>query len=211
MTRHAFLFLALIASLVACNEPPPDVWKQLCVEADRHDFRPKTLNISGDPVIAYRWEFTPSMQYELDGGDQCDWNKLHGVSWNWLNNHDNSFMVAWRWNPAGFWQVGAYYHDEGDTHWASAECSEPTAQETDPAIPVAAIYPGPDGSAQFETHMNFQPNGFAALTIITATETLFFEHFFGVEADNTYREIGPWFGGNRTAPHDMCLKRKRIN
>ena len=194
----------------ACQSPPVDVWQDFCVEADRHDFKPSPLNIDDAPYIAYRWTFTPSMQYELLGGDQCDWNKLHGVSWNWLNNHDNSFMVAWRWNLDGFWQIAGYYHDEGTTRWAGATCTEPTAQETDPAIPVVEVYPDADGFGHFETHMNFQPNGFAALTIITTGATVFYEHYFGIESDNRYREIGPWFGGNQPAPHAMCMARKRI-
>jgi len=210
------LNMRLIAPIVAlliltgCSAPPIGVWQEFCVQAGKHDFKPSPLTIDKRPNIAYQWKFTPSMQYDLGGPDQCDWNKLHGVAWHVFNNHEDAFMVAWRWNLDGYWQVAAYYHDEGETGWAGAPCNYASSLETNPDIPVAIVYPSPDGNGYFSTHIDLQPNGHAAITIL-ADEIAFYEHYFGIETDDRYREVGPWFGGNQPAPHAMCMMRKRMN
>lgn len=206
------VYLALIFIFVAsaCNRPAVGVWEEFCVRTGSHDFKPSPLIINNDANIAYEWKFTPSMRYDLDGSDQCDWNKLTGVSWNLLNNHKDAFMVAWRWHLDGYWQVAAYYHDEGRTFWADAPCTYANAYETDPAIPVSIVYPDESGGGYFQTHIDIQETtGHASVTIL-ADETTFFEHYFGVEPGQNYREIGAWFGGDEVAPHSMCLQRKRI-
>lgn len=37
--------------------------------------------------------------YELDNGDQLDWNKVTGISSNPLKPDQNALLIAWRWNP----------------------------------------------------------------------------------------------------------------
>jgi hypothetical protein len=142
------------------------------------------------------------MRYELPIEDQCDWNKLHGVSWEILNNHEDALMVAWRWCRGGFFELAPYIHDDGVTIWAGGYCN-PNANE----LPVAKVLPGD----VFTTRLILAQEGWATVEIRTPGGSVTYRHFYGVEPDNRYREIGPWFGGNREAPHAMCLQRQRLN
>jgi hypothetical protein len=52
--------------------------------------------------------------YNLDGGDQFDWNKLTGISFNPLNPSRDAVMIGWRWNNlTNKIQLGAYFNVKG--------------------------------------------------------------------------------------------------
>ena len=205
MKYRAVSLITVVCLAAACSAPEVGQWQTFCVDADAHAFKPAALILGHEKVITYQWEFSTSMRYNLGNGDQCDWNKLHGVSWQLLTNHEDALMVAWRWNIAGYWEVAPYYHHEGNTYWAGG-CNQPEAMLTDPEITITKVYPG----ELFLTTLTLAKDGRASVEIRTNYSYTYFDHYFGIEADNKYREIGPWFGGNRTAPHAMCMQRKRL-
>lgn len=208
------LFLPLLLLLISgCYSPEVNVWDELTIKEGKHASKPYDLTWNDNTVIAYRWEFTESCQYELDGNDQCDWNKLTGYSFDFFTNHKNSLIVAWRWDVSGFWWVAPYYHKDSDVFWTDATCStqEIEGLSVDPDLIPVAVYPG----QTFETHFNIRAdlNACFVTILVPGTESSSF-YQLDLPHDNDYgntREIYPWFGGNQVAPHEMVIKRLLID
>jgi hypothetical protein len=199
ITRLAALFIVL-SSLTSCSQKEGDI-QFLCVGKDEHVFKPTSLNIGKYDVVGYKWEFDENMMYELCCGDQADWMKLTGVSAHTTTNHKNSFMCAFRWHTDGYWELGAYYHKNGEVFKPSSN----------PEIGSIKIYPNELGKASFETYINIHhpDRNSLSLTIISDDGNYFFEHVFDVTFSNV-RIINIYFGGNQKAPYVLCVGREII-
>jgi len=145
--------------------------------------------------------FTESCRYTLDNGDQDDWNKGGGVSFDLLTNHTDSAMWAWRWNPERqVIQLSTYCHVDGGVLKARTALGP---DQTSPEV-VAEVEIGQtvDISLRIE-HDRY------AFTFETAegTSNYWTPHNHDKKLART---IGAWFGGNRQAPQriDIYLTRK---
>jgi len=213
-TRTLFFALALILS--ACNQQPINDADLLCVDEGQHAFKPSTFRWVNASVLAYGYEFGSSIAYDFtadadpgNDSDQCDWNKLGGLSADLFDNHENSLMVAFRYDLSGQLLLSPYYHLDGVSYWAPAPCSGfTTSNLEDPALPFLVI----DPTAAFECHFNRQTETVVSVIVISGEQTLFFEKEFPNADFDRWREIGPWFGGNRPnpGPGQICLKRTAI-
>ncbi len=125
--------------------------------------------------------------YQLDKGDQYDWNKLTGISFNPLNPAQNAIMVGWRWNPTiNKVQVCAYFNVNG-------------------TIVSPEIVLGPILNANPTDLVNFEIN-YNKVTIWVGNEKIEVDVPKALKKSYlTSFRIQPYFGGNRPAPNDLEL------
>jgi hypothetical protein len=199
-----FLFTILITS---CSQPTLDLWTTACVDQGRHAYKPGIWN-TGEDVVAYEWLFTEESRYELPGVDQQDWNKLTGISFNLLNSRKWSFMVGWRYNlDLDSMELTPYYHLEANRY--SVDWGDPEGNQIWKGEPLRV---GIDEIFSTRITVDEQGSeGWVYLEVITSQTSRTHEWNFGEVVQGSRREINAWFGGNRTAPADLCLHRKRIN
>ena len=202
-------FLSLILLFGACrDEVPTDQFEVLTIKEDANRATPYRLSWEERSYLAYEWIFDESAEYDILDTDQCDWNKLTGLSLNLLTNHVNSLMVSWRYDLQGFLWLAPYYHQDGSTFWADVPCSQAQIAVVDPDLKALRVNIGD----VVETHMNVSvQKSIITLTIInTATnQSVYYEKEWGEPFTNT-REIYPWFGGSESAPHDITIRRRLI-
>ena len=204
---------ALIATLTifGCGsiEPLPDGWLELTINEGSNRAKPYRFTWKPRSYLSYEWRFDQSAAYELGDIDQCDWNKLTGLSLHKFGNHKNSVLVAWRYDREGFLWIAPYYHENENVFWADASCTDgftPTA--IDPDLQAIRV----DIGDVIETHINLNIQGdWTALTIINTETgaTSYWENEWEIDFTHT-REIFPWFGGNEKAPHDITIYRRLI-
>lgn len=193
--------------LLGCGKQEFRYWESLKIEEGQHRSTPYRLTWNDDSYLYYEWYFSALSVYELGDIDQCDWNKLTGVSFHLASTTNNSLLVAWRYDRAGFFWVAPYYHQSGNTYWSNVLCTDFHVPNT-PDETLVAIRA--DFGDIIETHINIvRDMNCAAVTIINQTtgETSFFEVSYDFELEKI-REVYPWFGGNETAPNDIYLSRR---
>lgn len=205
------LLLLLLAPLlfVGCYEPEPNEWERLVIEEGSHRARPYRLTWDQTSKLAYLWQTNDTWAYNLGNRNQCDWNKLGGFSFHKFTNHKDAFMVAWRYDLAGHLWLAPYYHENGNTWWARADCTtEINAAAVDPDLPTLRVNIGDE----FETHLTInRDQRYTAISVINKTtgEGIFWERTWDRDLGRV-REIYPWFGGDEEALHDIILLRRLL-
>jgi hypothetical protein len=168
----------------------------LCVKKGNHKFKPYDFVWNDYDYLVFEWTFSDDCIYTLDGNDQKDWNKLTGVSAHPFTNHNNSFMIAWRWSPNGYWEIAPYLHDQNKVLYP----------EKDSTIPRLAVFP----SQSFTTEMTILSDlKTINVVVVSPLGRIEYQYKFDAKFDKI-RYINAWFGGNRKAPHSMCIKQKLI-
>lgn len=206
--KNLFPLLLLLTLAFSCQEPDFDAWQVIRIKEDNHRSSPWHYDWNKVSYRAYKWELKHSCLYSHGDSDQCDWNKLTGASHRLLTNHTSSLMTAWR-QPVDtieIFQLGAYYHDGNYVYHPPGTCSDPTHITYDD-LPVINAEP----NQEFETHERINEDHDYHSFYVENMETgefYDFGHEFG-EFTRT-REIGPWFGGTKPAPHDMLMIRLLI-
>lgn len=151
----------------------------LTVRHTRHRFRPFMPWFIFRKRVVATVAFHPSCKYLL-GADQSDWNKLIGIGF-FPHHQRNSYRFGWRYSPErGMVEIGAYWYQEG--------------QRMDYAI----------CHVPFNRMIRFSLHYQDGLIIWKV----------GEDAGHITRgawpwlgyKLGPWFGGNRPAPHDMKIE-----
>ncbi len=191
MKYKILIFLLLSLFLNSCNKLHYDTYYALCVDTNEHGFKPRENTYNKRVEYSYEYYFDSTCIYTLNQVDQQDWNKLGGFSFDLHTNHQNSFMIGWRYMD-GYFQLAPYQHLNGQR-----VLHEPAIYEISPndkfIVTMIIDY-------DLET---------VTLTIVSQYE-MFHEQFFYHNINNRSREIFPWFGGNNAATHYMCIYRKQI-
>jgi hypothetical protein len=154
-------------------------------------FLHKALNfINRKRVLNFRVYFHSSCEYDLGTIDQFDINKLHGFSLG-FNHHQDSARFGWR-SAGNKIELFAYCYVSGN-RMVEKICSITTDEfyelklrDTGTGYYEFSVY------NQFETILN---------TMYVSKQTGF----------KTGMKLWPYFGGNRTAPHDMQIQINQIN
>lgn len=188
---NKFLLIFLTVFTLGCNKLVYNTYYPLCVEANSHGFLPRENTWNDRVEYNYEYYFDTTCIYSLNEVDQMDWNKLGGASFHLIGNHENSFMVGWRYLD-GHFQLAPYQHLNGQRI-----LHEPAIIEINP-YDVFRVYITVSYSEKI-----------VALTITTEFET-YHNQFYYPAMEKKSREIFPWFGGNNAATHYMCLYRKQI-
>ena len=122
-------------------------------------------------------QFAPSCRYDI-GQDQSDWNKLTGFT---LGCASNSVRIGWRWNGEHV-ELGAYIHENGK------RVVTPFKVKCDLNVDIR-------------------------IGIVRLSDTEFLFHVDEKDYLYTFKKkrpywgwmMHPYFGGNRSAPHDVTL------
>lgn len=145
--------------------------------------------------IGWKVRFRDSCRYDHGDADQADWNKLPGLSWNLFTNHDDAVMLGWRWNTEkDAFELAPYLHLDGEPIHSFTEPVQVGSKETF-WFAVGAYYGAPKAHLQI-----WFGDG------STKQYPPFWFYDLGVWA----RVIHAWFGGNKTAPHDMYLEYEQV-
>ena len=130
----------------------------------------------------FEWnvKFNNTCKYKI-GADQMDWNKLVGIS-NYLNPRIDSIRFVWRYDSYfDMFEIGVY-------------------KEVDEAFKAYSICTVKTNEV-FEMRFTFSRN-FVKASVNNNSLTLPFL------IDNFVWRLNPYFGGNRTSPHNMKIKLK---
>lgn len=134
------------------------------------------------PEMAHRVQFTPSCRYDI-GPEQADINKLFGVGYI-PSHHHNSVRFGWRYDIAsGMIEILAYWYRNRVRQWSS--------------LKFVAI-------GQWNNYVIRRLGNVHELWINND------RHIIDVPSQRIGFVLGPYFGGNMTAPHDITINIERI-
>ena len=137
--------------------------------------------------IAMSFSFDYTCAYFHNDDDQFDWNKLTGISFG-IDARNESVMIGWRYNRIlNQFELAAYYHISDERLISNILLRVFADKEVKAMI-----------SVDYEQKMyTVEINAADSFNVVQQK----FKH------DRTLaRRIHPWFGGNKTAPHDMTIK-----
>lgn len=208
---YIIISLWALATLFSCNPNTPttiDGFEAVEIKEGKH-FSSNGNRGVGKNEPAYMWRFQNSSAYvhhpertPLFQGDQKDWNKLIGLSYNLFSNHINSVMVGWRWNPdTELMQLNTYAHVNEARQIGAVMMEVELEQNLQTSIKkissnevIVSIMSEGDSERGFE-----------------ANEATYIVEFQGQNLPTTTRKIATYFGGNLPAPHDILIYRKKLN
>lgn len=189
------LILLFALWCIACSQPSVDICEQIpgfttySVAKGFHDFLPNDQPISiSTPNVSFELILDESMWWEFDGNtDYFDISKFVGITDASNANNKNSTILGWRpyKNERNHFELFAFVNNE------NAEFS-------------------------FSKIGTFKSGEVLTGTIQWVRDSAYFKikdgesklHFKTLYADSkditTFRGIGGWFGGNLTAPQNMC-------
>jgi hypothetical protein len=185
-------------------------WKTYTMESGHHSSEPVRARLhAGFFPRSWSWDvmFDDSAEYDFDSVDQLDINKLVGVSvWSHLAN---SFRFGWRWSAAkAAVEVLPFVTIRGvDNRLTSA--------------PLATVRPGEVLNLRVEICRSSATLSASAVDRQPVVATIAGQHGprnQGLAVFVYPRKWGPlvgyhlhpYFGGNRTAPHDVRLRIKQL-
>lgn len=209
--KWLFVLVSIWAILSSCNPNTPttiDGFEAVEIKEGKHFSSNGNRGVAPKEPI-YMWRFQQSSAYihhpdrtPLFQGDQKDWNKLIGLSYNLFSNHINSVMVGWRWNPdTELMQLNTYAHVNEARQIGSVMIEveleqnfQTSIKKISPQLVMVSLVSEADPKRGFE-----------------ANESTFIVEFQGQNIPITTRKIATYFGGNLPAPHDILIYRKQLN
>ncbi len=143
--------------------------------------------------------FTESCKYDLKTEDQLDWNKLYGFTLGLIGPKDqrnpvhyNSVRFGWRYNvELDVFEISAYCYSQGVRKEPILVGSFPVGKKIE--LDFIPVY----GARKISMYLNSK----LVYTYKVPDEIQFDKLSKGWV-------LHPYFGGNRTAPRTMCIKRK---
>ena len=135
------------------------------------------------------FRFTESCRYNLDNGDQFDWNKLCGVNFTLPGQPLKAVMLGWRYDPESDYIVIAPYINDPEL----GRMMFP---------PLARVLIG----YSFPVRISRTKSGRWRFAAFINDEWQ--EEFYEVSFKNEWgRDVAGWYGGNRPAPHFIKIER----
>ena len=133
-------------------------------------------------LLAYRVGFTESCRYDI-GRDQGDINKLFGVGY-FPSHHENSVRVGWNYDiVSGKINIFAYWYAEGKRGWQYLR-----------SVDLGVVY-------YFKMYIDGDMH---RLDIAGRNYQV------DVKSTSICYLLRPYFGGNKTAPHDIVIDIKKV-
>lgn len=140
-------------------------------------------------VFTWQVTFTDSCRYDLQGPDQLDTNKLVGVGY-LPHHHVDSARFGWAYNlDSGKIDLSAYCYHRG----------------TRLIKPICSCEIGRPYKLTLYCMLGVYTFDCADMTMLSITESVDIHH--GHDKALQYR-LGPYFGGNQKAPHDIRIEIK---
>lgn len=133
-------------------------------------------------LLAYRVGFTESCRYDI-GRDQGDINKLFGVGY-FPSHHENSVRVGWNYDlVSGRINLFAYWYVGGKRDWQYLR-----------SVDIGIMY-------YFKMYIDDD---------IHRLDIAGRNYRVDVHSTPICYLLRPYFGGNRTAPHDIVIDIKKV-
>lgn len=152
------------------------------IKEGRHSAFPPTLGLFIDKQsITKTVSFDDSCRYTLADGDQEDVNKLFGIGYFW-SHHTDSARFGWRYNPSkDKIELLAYCYVNGERV----------------INPITDL----DFNKDYNLTLNINPNIY----------TFYLDNALKTGVYKTHNKrfgfpLGPYFGGNKPAPHKITIK-----
>lgn len=167
------------------------------VQKGEHDFKPNNQvfftfksKVSGSFRMDVSMWFSREDPDYSHGEDVKDWNKLAGVTWFFSGNSNRSAMLAWRpvESEKGLFQLAGYVNPLGGGFKAEKIMQVRAGELIDFKVIWSA------GMAVFKIRRPGEDWIFAQMPLDDPP-------WWG----RIYRQLGPWFGGNRAAHKRMEL------
>jgi len=133
-------------------------------------------------LLIYRVAFTESCRYDL-GKDQGDINKLFGVGY-FPSHHENSVRIGWNYDVvSGKINIFAYWYAEGIRGWQYLR-----------SVDIGMNY-----------YFKIYIDGDAHRLDISGRN-----YRVDVKSTPVCYLLRPYFGGNKTAPHDIVIDLNKV-
>jgi hypothetical protein len=171
------LLIIILFSLLACVKKEGG-YKIYTIEEGTHGDS-LYVELLRESPSSFNVIFNKSCTYDI-GDDQSDWNKLIGFSDCNDCHHENSVRIGWRWYQ-GKMQVCGYYYNNGERCWTEA---------IDVAL-HSEIYCG----------LRLEPDHYI---VVIEDQVMIIPRTNSCET-GVYYKLFPYFGGNRTAPHNINI------
>ena len=149
------------------------------------------LNRRINHIWSREYIFDESCEYLLDNGDQYDWNKLYGWTFGALGIHNDSIRIVWRYNPiTKLIELASYYYIDGKRlYFQLATCK--IGEKIKTSIEVL----------DNKTRITITTDK-TYIKLMDFNESVKRKPLFG---------CGLYFGGNRTAPHNITVRYNNID
>jgi hypothetical protein len=160
----------------------------------------KAHNIKGDKALHWKISVDDKAIYDLDDPvDHLDWNKVLGIKKEYFNPHYHSIMLAHRWNPFTSKHEWAYYiHD-------------PKHGIIKP--PEGEVFYTSEHTSTLTFNLYFSKYDKSRCYFYIYTEDKIYNSFVyesSAPLAGRWWETNLWFGGNRRAPSNYSITKKRI-
>lgn len=170
--------------------------KRFTIKEGKHPACPSIFNFMYRPgCLSWEVRFTESCRYNHFDQDQKDWNKLCGIGFLGFLKHPshwNSAMIGWRYSPNfEAWEVNAYYHLNNSRSF------------TDPLMVVQVME-----SLQVDLIIDYRRKDYRFI-LISGDQIMEHRQPFSHRSSFT-REINTWFGGQKSAPHEIHLLKQTL-
>ena len=178
--------------------------RRYTIRPGKHDFFPPEIPWIRRKPTYLRWEvhFSVNSRYKLPGADQQDWNKGGGLSFNMLNNHKDSTMWSWRYNPElGLMELSTYSHLAGAISKGQDGEDKPVF-----TAPIGRDHPRTIIELKIDYTQNRYIWVFSAKNMTTAIVVVPFSH-----SKSWTKDLGLWFGGNQEAPKRIDIYLEKTN
>jgi hypothetical protein len=193
----ALILILLMTGITSCDKQCNDIEQTLCVSEGGNRFKPYCPRIGDFDYLKYGFFFGNESVYILeDSSEQYDINKLTGISFDLISNHQNSGMIGFRYNTViDRFEFFAYYHVDGQVGWSDALVSIPVGSYIETYLGINYVMSGMDFQVKY---LDNEYNYFVAYDWLEVT-------------NDTKREINTWHGGTTSAPYEYCITRYDLN
>lgn len=164
------------------------------IKKDKHSAKGFHFNFTFKKNVAFKCKFDKSCLYYFDDIDKFDINKLCGFSTTWFH-HKQSGRIGWRCIDGKKIEIVTYSYNDG------------TREQTETDI-LGTVLPDQEFYVSIEDNEDMYTYTFENMSVkdsfVKAVDKKqkdwFFFHYL----------LFPYFGGNKTAPHDMTLYVERL-
>lgn len=165
------------------------------IKKDKHSASGFNFGITFKKEVKFRCKFDKSCLYYIEDNDKYDINKLCGFSTTWFH-HKQSARVGWRCVDGENIEIVTYSYNSGKREQHEMDVLGIVLPEEEFEVSIR------DNEDSYIYDFEIIGDPTSKITCIDKKEKdWFFFHYL----------LFPYFGGNKTALHDMIIYLKRLN
>ena len=168
--------------------------KQYHIKKHRHYASGLNIGLTFSNTVKYRCKFDKSCLYYIPDNDKYDINKLCGFSTTWFH-HKQSARVGWRCVDGETIEILTYSYNSGVREQHETDILGIVMPDEEFEVSIF------DNEDSYIYNFEIIGERFSKMRCIDKKEKDWFPfHYL----------LYPYFGGNKTAPHDMIINLKRL-